>query len=360
MDKKILLFLIIWCLLGKPVPCDASEKKYHIYETQTYDTIEIIAKRFLSSHQREYGNHLEEYINDLKFWNPHITNWKLIPESTQVYVDYPYPPFPAPRLTLGNSEEESHEYSEAESDSVTEENAPQVIQTELSNIPNVPEVPGYYKLFAMVTLSEGTFSEKLHSGAVGIQSQQNSPLTLGLGGNYHLDGNERILAASAYFSMLRMSQVSGDTGGTTNTISVPMEIGANFYNQNFLQGLDINLYEGVDYEKFSTFNTIAYNQESVALALNSNTLILGTLGIAKSFSINDYVFSTKFSASTILNSTSSGGSENKYTGQRILIFASLRGANQFSYNFLYKRHMLKGPTNLTIERIGIGLSYELF
>lgn len=331
----------------------AAEKKYQIYKTQSTDTVETIAKQFFPNHQKDYGNHIEEYISDLKHWNPHVTNWKSIPDMTPIYISFPYPPYPAPPLSLGKSEN-TDEYTEID----MEEKHPDYIQTEL---PKVYEAPGTYKIYTSMTLSEGTFSEKLSSGAPGIQSQQNSPLTLGIGGNYLVhNNNEKIYSFSTYISFLKMSQVTGDTGQGSGTINVPSEIGANFYNQNFLHGMDISFYEGIDYEKFSTFNTIPYTQQTANLGLNTNTMILGTIGIANSIPFNDKIISLKFSASTTLSSSSSGGGESKYSGQRLLFFASVHGSDKFSYNFLYKRHMLKGPTDLTIERIGLGLSYDLF
>jgi hypothetical protein len=100
-NNKNLTYFLISILLEWSVATSAQEK-YHIYETQSTDTVVTIAKRFLYSHQREYGGHIEEYINDLKHWNPHITDWQIIPEATPVYVDFPYQTFPAPKLSIKN------------------------------------------------------------------------------------------------------------------------------------------------------------------------------------------------------------------------------------------------------------------
>lgn len=95
---KQLPILFIICILSSG-KLYAFEKRYNIYETKPYDSVQSVARQFLPTHQREYGSHLEEYINDLKFWNTHVKNWNQIPEHTEIYVDYPYPPFPAPRLS---------------------------------------------------------------------------------------------------------------------------------------------------------------------------------------------------------------------------------------------------------------------
>lgn len=345
MNKKASIFVLI--LLWMISAASAAEKKYNIYVTQQHDTIENIAKRLLPSHQTEYGNHIEEYINDLKFWNPHVKNWKIIPEYTQIYVDYPYPPYPAPELSIAHSPTPLTEEIEAES---VEE-----FQTD-----STTTSPGAGKLFLMLTLSQGTFDEKLPADAGGLKTQQNSPLTLGFGGNYLFSGQKDMLVTSAYLSLLRQSEVSDGRNSTTPTIKVPNEIGINTYLQHFMKEFDFSIYEGLDYEKFSSFNTTEYVQQGTDLAVNTNSIILGTVGLAKSFTFLEQKILTKISVAKILNSTSSAGAANSFSGQRFLFFASLKGAANFSYNFLYKRHILKGPTNLTVDRIGIGLSYDLF
>lgn len=319
----------------------AEEKKYNIYVAQAYDSVEKIAQRFLPTHQREYGNHIEEYINDLKFWNPHVKNWKSIPEYTEIYVDYPYPPYPAPALSVAQGPPVSEFIETEETEQFSEE--------------------GRVKLFSMFTLSQGSFNETLTTSTGKIKSQQNSPFTLGIGGNYLFNGNtDNILATSAYWSFLKMSEVSGDTALATSSIKVPNEIGANFYLQHAFKEFDISPYAGLDYEKFSTFNTTEYIEQGASLSINTNTILLATLGVSKPFIVGEQTIITKLSMASVFSATSSAGTGNKFTGQRFLLFAGLHGADKFSYNFLYKRHILKGPTNLTIDRIGIGLSYDLF
>lgn len=221
-------------------------------------------------------------------------------------------------------------------------------------------IPGNFKLFTMFTLSQGNFDDRLISRNAGTKIQQNSPMTFGLASNYLLNDTGQMINSSFYLSFLRTAQIADSTGITGQTSALPNEIGANLYFQSHVSQFHFSVYEGIDFEKFSSFNTKEYIEQGSDLLLNSNSIIMGTIGIGETFSLGTYAISTKLSVSQILKSTSNSPSGDTFTGQRILFFASLMGQNKFSYNFLYKRHMLKGPTQLTVDRVGFGLGYELF
>lgn len=340
MKRKSLLFIF-----GILVAVSLLEaKEYNIYLARPYDSVERIAKQFLPGHKREYGDHVEEYINDLKYWNPHVKNWASIPKNTEIYIDYPYPPYPAPELSIRN------ENSDAE-----------LITTELEEKHGANDFSANrLKLFSTITASQGNFQDTLISGASEIKSQQNSPITLGAAASYSLDSEGGMLNASIYSSFFKASNISGNTDLATNSVTVPNEWGINLYRQYRISSFDTAFYFGVDYEKFSSFNTIDYIQAAAELAINSNTILLATAGFGQTFSLDNFSLLTKISASKVFSSSSSAGDSNKYLGERYLFFASLHGASKFSYNFLYKKHMLRGPTQLNVNRIGVGISYEIF
>lgn len=345
LKQLIIIFTLLYAL------CLAHAEDFprdNTYQTRTYDTLERIAEKFFSRHQKQYGKkHIEEYINDLKHWNPHVANWKEIPVDTEIYVDYPYPPFPAPTLSFtykAPHKAPAEEFSEADN------------FAELRDPPDDHTL----KLYGMLTLSQGNFNDRLTSNTGNIASQQNSPLTLGLGSNYLLDGYEQLLSASAYWSFLSLSQVTGDTALAPASSSVPNEIGANLYFQRHDKEFDFSMYAGFDYEKFSSFNTSAYVLGLENLAICSNTIYLATVGVGKNFYFGNYTLATKVGLSSTIHSTTTSYSNSNFQGQRFLLFASFHGDSKFSYNFLYKRHSLKGQTNLTIDRVGLGISYELF
>jgi hypothetical protein len=59
-------------------------------------------------------------------------------------------------------------------------------------------------------------------------------------------------------------------------------------------------------------------------------------------------------------SKTSGPSSDTFSGQRILLFMNLKVTEKLGFHLLYKRHFLKGPTDLSVDRYGFGLGYELF
>jgi hypothetical protein len=317
---------------------------YNIYQTKSYDTVDTIARKFLPTHEREYGkNHIEEYINDLKFWNPKVSDWEVIPVDTEIYIDYPFANSQSLKVT---STLKSAETLKPESEDVSSD--------EISTI-------GKYKFFTTFTLSTGSFAEKIPNSSSGIQGQQNSPLTIGFGGNYIFSESVHMFTFSTYYSFLTASRLTRDNVQAPSSAKIPDEIGANLYLQSRIsKEYNLSIYEGLDYERFATFNTKDFIQNNAILTSYQDSILLATLGICSIFNFNDFTITSKVSVAQIFSSTSNAPSSgNSFFGQRILVFASVHGADKFSYNFLYKKHSLDGPTSLIVERIGLGISYDL-
>lgn len=314
-----------------------------IYTTKGDDSAQLIASEFLPSHKMQYGDNVNEYIKDLKKWNPQITNWDHIPEGSELYIDVPITPHIgfqyAPKLGKKNVKPVSEFLEDTQKDNSKNQ----------------------LKLLTMVTLSQASFKETVSSGSLGsgnFESTQNSPMTIGLGANYLLNGVKDLLSTSAYWSYISPSNLSGNSLPDQQVRPSP-EIGANLYYQSFLKRLKFSIYEGIDFEKFSTLNTKHFAAGD-NLAVYSNNIVFATIGLGEIFYFLGRKTLLKISISQTIFSRSSGTSDDAFKGQRALIFASIRGVDKFSYHLLYKRHMLKGPTNLTIDRIGIGLGYEFF
>jgi hypothetical protein len=168
-----------------------------------------------------------------------------------------------------------------------------------------------------------------------------------------------MISSSAYWSNLTSSKLSGSTV-TTSELEVKPEIGFNLYFQQVIPFGGLSVYGGMDYEQFSTFNTQAF-VNGANLDLNQNKIIFATIGAGKTFFWGNQKILLKSSISKSVNSKSSSALTNDtFEGNRILLFASLKGDSRLTYHLIFKRHMLEGPTQLTINRIGAGIGLVIF
>lgn len=311
----------------------------NVYMIKRKENLDSVANKLLPRYKTKYNKRIEDLKKDLMEWNPQITSWDPIPLFSNIYVEYPYPAyvsFPyAAKLTQGTN------YNVLNSDA----------ETPIGN--------KNYTLFAMYTASIGNFEEAIKTQEGNIKSTQNSLFSLGLGTTIFLDKTNRMISASGYWSKLSASKLSG-TGVETGELDTEAEIGFNLYYQQLTSWNELSFYGGIDYEKFSTFNTTAF-LGGETLALNQNSLYYATVGAARTFFIGDLKLLMKTSLSqSIKSDTNSKIPDEIFEGQRFTLFGSIKGESQFTYHLLYKRHMLEGPTKLTVNRIGVGLGFVIF
>ncbi len=340
MNKYIkIVFLIFLISLGNSDLFAQTESTPDVYMIKGKETLDSVATKLISKYQAKYNKRIDDFKKDLVEWNPQITSWNPIPPFSNIYIEYPYPAYIsvkyAPKLIASSN------YNVLNSDS----------ETPIGN--------KNYTLFAFYTASAGDFQEQITTQEGNIKSTQNSPLSLGLGSTFLLDKTQKMVSASMYWSSLRASKLSGDNI-TANEIETKPEIGFNLYYQQMTTFYGLSFYGGADFEQFSTFNTSAFI-EGEELALNQNKVFYATAGIARTFFISDYKLLVKSSLSQSLKSdTTSSRPTDKFEGQRFTLFGSFKGESQFTYHLLYKRHMLEGPTKLTINRIGVGIGFVIF
>jgi len=333
-----LLFVILFSL-GNSELFAQTNSTPDVYMIKGKESLESVADKLIPRYREKYNKRIEDFKKDLVEWNPHINSWNPIPVFSNIYIEYPYPAYIsvkyAPKLIASSN------YNVLNSDS----------ETPIGN--------KNYTLFAMYTASAGDFQETIKTQEGSIKSTQNSPLSLGIGTTILLDKTNRMINSSLYWSSLRSSKLSGD-GVTTNELETKPEIGFNLYYQQLTSWNGLSFYGGADFEQFSTFNTQAFI-EGETLALNQNKLIFATAGIARTFFVSDLKLLLKSSISQSLKSdTTSSRPSDKFEGQRFTLFGSIKGDSQFTYHLLYKRHMLEGPTKLTINRIGVGIGFVIF
>jgi hypothetical protein len=316
-----------------------AENAPDVYMIKGKETLDSVAIKLIPRYQTKYNKRIEDFKKDLVEWNPQINSWNPIPIFSNIYIEFPYPAYVsvkyAPKLTKGTN------YNVLNSDA----------ETPIGN--------KSYTLFAMYTASAGDFQEQIKTQEGNIKSTQNSPLSLGVGTTVLLDKTNRMINSSIYWSSLRSSKLTGDNV-TASELETKAEIGFNLYYQQLTSLYQFSFYGGSDYEQFSTFNTNAF-VEGEDLALNQNKIFYLTAGVARTFFISNYKLLLKSSISQSLKSnTTSSRPDDKFEGQRFTLFGSLKGESQFTYHLLYKRHMLEGPTKLTINRIGLGIGFVIF
>ena len=208
-------------------------------------------------------------------------------------------------------------------------------------------------LSTFFTMSKGTFEETADGAS--ISSTQDSPFTLG--GAYTYQFNEKSsVSSSIYISQLDGSIYNGET------ISIPPEYGLNAYYNHTFRNFPVVPYIGLDHERFSTYNTdelpLGYT-----LKTREHNITCLTLGAYKSLKIKRKNLLLKASLSKSIHSFSAPESlvtPETFGGFKFIFYSSLDLSRRWSVHFLYKVHMLSGPTDLSIHRVGLGVGYRIF
>ena len=210
------------------------------------------------------------------------------------------------------------------------------------------------------TFSFGDFTEKV--GEASAESSQNSPYTFGLSLNYRFN-NSLSYSGSAYFSKLNSVLPSGvGDSSKDNAITIPWEYGLTSYLE--FSGINFFLkpYLGLDFESFSTFNTDELKEDSnISVSVRTHQFLYGTIGLfsyTKIFS-RPGIFKASFSKNFTSSSSRDSTVSNKlFNGQKFILFFGTNVWGNWGVSALYKRHMMTGPTDLTISRFGFGVSYR--
>ena len=119
---------------------------------------------------------------------------------------------------------------------------------------------------------------------------------------------------------------------------------------------------GVDFESFSTFNTDELEVDpTIGLDVRTHQFLYGTVGVFANTKIFNRPGIFKASFSNIFTSSSSRNSTvstESFNGQKFILFFGTNIWRKWGASILYKQHMMKGPTDLTISRVGLGISYR--
>lgn len=230
-----------------------------------------------------------------------------------------------------------------------------------------------YSLF--YTFSFGSFDERIKGTDFSAESTQNSYFTLG--GSLNFKFHEQFsFSGSGYFSKLNSAiSTNAEIDPTKKNADIPWEFGFTSYLEYSGFKYQIKPYVGFDFESFSTFNTDevkkqdddnnsdndSSNDKPLIFDLRTHSFLYGTFGVFTLTKILERPSIIKASISTNLTSSSSRPStvsDEDFNGQKFIFFVGMNVFKNWGATFMYKQHMMKGPTDLTISRLGFGVSYR--
>ncbi len=211
-------------------------------------------------------------------------------------------------------------------------------------------------LFYMASM--GSF-EQNSSTLPSVNYQQNSFLSLGTSLSYTPQASLWSYSASVYLSSLKA------TGSNLNNdkVTIPNEMGANFYAERLLTSYGLTAYGGFDYDSFSTFNLEGIRNDE-KIYVDENKIYYLTLGMAKKVSIagHPYFFKLALSKSLMSSFTSNyvSTTNEKLSGYRAMVYLNTKISDNFYFHTLFKYHSMSSSFDLNVMRIGVGIGYILF
>jgi len=221
-----------------------------------------------------------------------------------------------------------------------------------------------YSLF--YTFSFGNFDERISGTDFSAESTQNSYLTIG--GSLNFKFHEKFsYSGSGYFSKLNSAiSTNAQIDPDSKVADIPWEYGFTSYVEYSGFKYQIKPYVGFDFESFSTFNTDEVKKQDeegtpLLFDVRTHSFLYGTFGVYTFTKILERPSIIKASISTNFTSSSSRpstASDKDFNGQKFIIFVGANVFENWGASFMYKQHMMKGPTDLTISRFGFGVSYK--
>jgi hypothetical protein len=339
--KKILFFLLIFNVTN----AFAIAYTTFMYQIELGDSYSLILKKFVKDDA--IINAKTPLVVKTKKYNPQISDWNKLPPGEFI------------KLYISNDVIDFEKYNPY-ADSILKK------LNENEEAKKSKMLPVGFKASAFYMASEGTFNQNA-TGVAKINFKQNSPLSLGGAFSYYPKDSLYSLSGSLYFSYLLASSNSL----TSDNISIPLELGGNIYGEYRWQKYSATIYSGPDYESFSLFDLKGLQNDN-KVYVNGVGVVYWSVGIAKSFSLFNKLFFSKFAVSkSILSSfksnapsSSNGVSDHvdsgKYSGNKFIFYLNHKINEKWYMHSMFKYHQMSGPSDVTILRIGIGVGYIFF
>ncbi len=184
-----------------------------------------------------------------------------------------------------------------------------------------------------------------------------SPISMGGSISYFPKKSLLGVSGSAYYSYL----LPPSSNISTTKVDIPGEVGFNVYGEYDLVDYNFNIYGGVDYERFTTFD-LETTQVENRIALNENSIFYATVGITNVFNYFNKTFLTKVSLSRSVSSTISTQATTSpapYEGMKYLFYVNTKLTKKVFAHSLLKIHQMNASDDLTTVRFGVGIGYSL-
>lgn len=208
--------------------------------------------------------------------------------------------------------------------------------------------------------SIGFYSQSNKNGYV-VKYNQISLVSMGATYLYTPFVSPYHMSASLYYSMIS-STSNQISSGTTKEVDIPAEYGLNVYGIYAKRNSQFQYYAGLDYENFSSFNiqNIITND---SVSIDSNTVYYLTAGLNyKPRAIEK--LSVKLAVSKSIISKAEPGlaasTPAELSGIKYILFLNYSFNEKWSANAMFKGHNFSGDNDLSVNRVGIGVSYQLF
>lgn len=313
-----------------------------LYISRPNDNLANIYKKFVKDESIISKN--EEMVAKTINANPKITDWNTIPVKSKVlvYLDVDFIDLEKVEAYNKNVAELTRKLREA------------LLKKEQEK----PKTNGFKgSLFYMA--SYGKFSQS-NPALADISFLQNSPISLGLSASYYPLNPKFSYSSSLYFSYL----LSAASNLGVESVTVPTEIGGNFYTEYKAENFNFSLYGGIDFERFHTFNLEGIQQER-KIYFDTNDVLYLTVGLSRKLKIYKWDLFSKLSFSqSIVSSMTPGYTDAQITeafsGNKILFYLFKRYNEKIFMHTMFKYHFMSGPSDITTLRIGVGFGYLLF
>lgn len=276
------------------------------------------------------------YFEKIKHWNLSLENSSYLKPGERIYVELPYNVILTPQEPQRKLE------------FITTENKKIIAKINRQD----DSEQWNYSLF--YSLSKGSLQEAIPNSDISTSSSQDSPITIGF------SSSKKLSYGVNYSGSLYLSKLDGGLSKRNESVSLPWEYGLNSYIGLLRKGWPLEVYTGVDHERFSSYNTEELPL-GAPLQTREHALTFLTLGISKSFEWFGRQFLAKASySSSILSSQSRPSNINpqEFAGSKFIFYLNMKASKDWSYHAFYKQHNLVGATSLHMARVGLGFGYS--
>lgn len=203
---------------------------------------------------------------------------------------------------------------------------------------------------------QGAFSQTDLSSDAGADLEQGAPVGLGLSGSYLFSDT------TSLDGRISFSKVTEANFGEFGEASLPFEMNLNALVKYRGPGSIFRFGGGLDHERFSLFNNTELTLGAEEVEAFSTAVTFAYAQVERYFELFE------LPARLSLGGGMSVASSSSYTYLEGTSLTGLKLQFQFIFSpapswhtyFSYKQLQLSGETEVAIERIGLGLSYDFF